>query len=221
LAIKKSQGEYIFLLNPDTELIDDSILELIKFLDQEKQAGIAGPKLLNSDLSLQRSCRKFPSLPDQIFIQLKFYNFFTNKIKPIRDYFMLDFNHDEIKKVDQVMGAAMLVRKKVFDKIGLLDERFWSVFEEVDFCKRAQDSGFKTYFFPNTKIVHHKEQSFSKLNKLKKQNNFNHSLYYYFRKHKPAWQFFVLWLLQPINLLLTFVDAKLNIRGRVGKSKDL
>ncbi len=221
IAIKKATGEYILLLNPDTEIIDNSILKMINFAESNKEIGIVGPKLLNSDKTLQRSCRQFPKLSDQIFIQLKFYNFFADKIKSIREYFMLDFAHDESREVDQVMGAAMLIKKEVFDKIGLLDEKFWAVFEEVDFCYRALQAGYKIYFYPNCQIIHHKEQSFSQMKQVAKQINYNHSLYRYFKKHKPFHQLLALWFFQPINLLLVWLDSKLGIRKHQGKSKDL
>ena len=220
-AIKQATGDFILLLNPDTEFIDDSIIKLIDFAETDSKIGIVGPKLLNSDKTLQRSCRRFPKLIDQIFIQLKFYNFFPNKISAIKKYFMLDFDHNEIREVDQIMGAAMLIKRQVFDNIGFLDEKFWLVFEEVDFCKRAKDAGYKIYFYPDCQIIHHKEQSFKQINNFKKQINFNKSLYYYFKKHKPFYELFILWLFQPINLLLTWFDSIFSIRRVIGKSKDV
>ena len=215
------RSEYVLLLNPDTEFVDDKIKQAIDFMETHPDIGIFGPKLLNSDMTLQKSCRRFPGILDQLFIQLKFYNFFPEKIKATRDYFMLDFDYNEIKEVDQVMGAAVLVRREVIEKIGLLDEKLWAIFEEVDFCKRAKDAGYKIYFYPDWQIIHHKEQSFKQWPSLRKQTNFNRSLYYYFKKHKPFWQLFLLWLAQPINLLLTIVDTIFGIRKKQGKSKNL
>jgi len=212
---------FFLLLNPDTEFLDNKILQAVEFMQNNSDIGILGPKLLNSDLSLQRSCRRFPKFLDQFLIQLKFYNFWPNKFKAIRNYFMLDFDHNETREVDQVMGAAMLIKSNVFEKIGLLDEKFWAVFEEVDFCKRAISAGYKIYFYPDWQIIHHKEQSFQQWQILRKQINFNKSLYHYFYKYQPFWQLFILWLLQPINLFLTYLDSIIGIRKRVGKSKDL
>jgi len=220
-AIKLAKGECVLLLNSDAEFVGDGIEKVLEFMKQNSDCGILGPKLLNSDGTLQKSCRRFPKLLDQIFVQLKFYNLFPERIDSVREYFMLDFRHDEIKEVDQIMGAAMLIKKEVFDKIGLLDENFWAVFEEVDFCLRAKKAGFKTVFYPDFEIVHHKEQSFKQVRSMRKQINFNKSLYYYFFKHKPLWQLFILWLLQPINLILTWFDSILKIRKIFGKSKDL
>ena len=221
IAIKQAKGDYILLLNSDTELIDNSLNKMIEFIDTNNKIGIVGPKLINTDGTLQRSCRRFPGLVDQLFIQLKFYNFWPNKIPAIKKYFMLDFMHDKAQEVDQVMGAAMLIKKKVINKIGLLDEKFWVHFEEVDFCKRAKDVGWQTYFYPDTQIVHHKEASFKQIASFYKQINFNYSLRYYFKKHKPFWQLLVLCLIQPINLFLIWVDSMLGIRNKVGKRKDL
>jgi len=220
-AIKQAQGKYILLLNPDTEISENSIKNLINFADSNQNIGIVGPKILNPDLSLQRSCRRFPGFWDQFFIQLKFYNLFPRKIPTIKKYFMFDFDHQHTMQVDQIMGAAMLIKKSVFEKIGLLDEKFWAVFEEVDFCFRAYKAGFKIYFFPQAKIIHHKGQSFNQVASLRRQINFNHSLYHYFHQHKPFYQFFILWCLQPLNLLLTLIDIKLSLRKSIGKNKDL
>ena len=115
----------------------------------------------------------------------------------------------------------MLVRRQVFDKVGLLDEKVWLIFEEVDFCQRAKDAGFKIYFTPQAQIIHHKGKSFAQRKTLAKQINFNRNLFYYFKKHKPFYQLFFLWLLQPISLLLALIDQLFGIKKRVGKNKDL
>ncbi|HOY56363.1 MAG TPA: glycosyltransferase family 2 protein [bacterium] len=214
------RGSYILLLNPDTEFVDDKIKKALEFMENNPEIGILGPKLLNTDDSLQRSCRRFPNFLDQLFIQLKFYNFFPNRIKATREYFMLDFEHNENREVDQVMGAAMLIKREVVEKVGLLDEKFWAIFEEVDFCQRTKNVGYKIFFYASWQIYHHKEQSFGQWPALRKQINFNHSLYHYFKKHKPFWQLFLLWLVQPINLLLTWIDVAVGIRKKAGKSKD-
>lgn len=219
-AIKQSSGEYILLLNPDTEFMDDKTKDAIEFMENNPEVGILGSRLLNTNGSLQRSCRKFPNFLDQLFIQLKFYNFFPNRIKATREYFMLDFEHNENREVDQVMGAAMLIKRGVVEKVGLLDEKFWAIFEEVDFCQRTKNVGYKIFFYASWQIYHHKEQSFKQWPALRKQINFNHSLYHYFKKHKPFWQLFLLWLVQPINLLLTWIDVVVGIRKKVEKSKD-
>jgi len=219
-AIRQASGDYVLLLNPDTELIDSSLTEMLAFIKNKPVCTIVGPKLLHSDKTTQASLRKFPGFWDQFFILLKLHNFFPN-LKPIKKYHMFDFNYDEIIQVEQIMGAAMLINKKVFDKIGLLDENMWLIFEEVDFCKRAIDVGCHIYFYAPTQIIHHKGESFSQHKALVKQINFNHNLFYYFRKHKPFYQFILLWLLQPFSLFLAWLDQLFNFKKIFGKNKNL
>jgi len=219
-AIQQASGNYLLLLNPDTELIDNSIFKMLEFIKQRPACGIVGPKLLHSDKTTQASIRKFPSFWDQFFILLKLHNFFPN-LKPIRTYHMFDFKYDEIIQVEQIMGAAMLINKKVFDKIGLFDEKIWLIFEEVDFCKRALDAGYQIYFYVAAQIIHHKGESFNQQKTLTKQINFNHNLYYYFKKHKPFYQLIFLWFLQPISLLLALLDQLFGFKKIFGKNRDL
>ena len=134
---------------------------------------------------------------------------------------MFDFNYDKLTQVDQVMGAAMLIRKKIFNQLGLLDEKFWLIFEEVDFCQRALAAGYKIYFTPTAQIIHHKGESFAQHKTFAKQINFNRNLFYYFKKHKPFYQFFFLWLLQPLSLCLALIDQLFGLRKKLGKNKDL
>ncbi len=218
-AIQRAKGKYILLLNPDTEFIDHSLTELIKFADHHDKIGILGPKLLNPDKSIQCSVRRFPSFWDQFFILIKLHNFFPY-FKPIKDYHMFDFAYDKPTSVDQVMGAAMLIKRQVFDALGLLDEKFWLIFEEVDFCKRAKNHGYQIYFTPHTQLIHHKGESFAQHKTLAKQINFNHNLFYYFKKHGKFHQFFFLWLIQPLSLFLALLDQLLGIRKRIGKNKN-
>jgi GT2 family glycosyltransferase len=224
-ALEKISGDLILLLNPDTELLDDSLLSLINFLEQKERdgekIGAVAPKLLNSDGSLQRSCRQYPSLRDQFFVQLKLHRFLSGKIKAIRKYFMLDFDHQSIKEVDQVMGAAILIPRKVLGLVGVFDLGFSKIFEEVDLCFRIKKADFQIYFNPVAKIKHHKGVSFSQVKKLKKQWDFNRCLYLFFKKHRPEWQLFVLYLLLPANLFLTLVDKVFSFKEKMVNNKDL
>ncbi len=202
-GIKQAQGEFILLLNPDTEILDNALEKMVNFMRQYSSCGILGCKLLNSDGSLQPSCRAFPSLYSQVIILLKLHNFFPRLVKK---YYMLNCPHHEIREVDQVMGACFLIRKKMIDEIGLLDEGYRVLFEEVDYCKRAKDANWKIYFTPEAKIIHHKGQSFKKQEIVAKQINFNRSLLRYFKKyHFPA-PYLMLYFLQPLSLFLAYLS---------------
>ncbi len=219
-AIRRAAGRYIFLLNPDTKLIDGSLARLIKFADRQAEPCLVGPKLLYPDGSLQPSVRRFPRLLDQALILLKLHNFFP-RCRPLRRYYMADFDYRTIAEVDQLMGAAILIPQKIFRRLGLLDERFWLLFEEVDFCQRVRAAGYKIYFNPQAAIIHYKGQSFKRRGTLLKQMNFNHNLFLYFKKHHPFYQLLILWFLQPFSLLLAALDQAFNFKKIFGKNPDL
>lgn len=200
-AIRKSRGEYILLLNPDTQILNQAIEKSISFLDTRLEIGILGCKLLNPDGSIQPSCRTYPTFLSQAIILLKLHNLFP-KFLPIRKYYMLDFDHCQAREVDQVMGAFFLIRKKVIDEIGLLDEKYWIWFEEVDFCRRARKAGWKIYFWPKAQIIHQKAASFDQVCGLKKQFWLNRSMLRYFRKFESPFAFFFILCLYPISISL-------------------
>ncbi len=209
IAIKRSHGDYILLLNPDTEVLDSAIDKTMSFMEKTPDAGVVGCRLLNKDLSLQLSCRTFPTLISQIWILLKLHNFFTRQLKSIVKYYMLDFKHDTIKEVDQVMGAFLMTKRSVINNIGMLDERFWILFEEVDFCKRVKESGLKVYFYPLAEIVHNRSSSFKQESSLRRQKFFNRSLLKYFKKHHSLFAYLVLLILQPISYSLALLTQAL------------
>ncbi len=212
-AIKKSKGEYILLLNPDTEITDNAICKTWEFMRQKKDAGIAGCKIQNEDGTLQTSVRRFPDLLSHIIILLKLHNFFPN-FESIKKYYMSGWPYNETKVVDQVMGAFYMIRREVLKKIGLLDEHFYIWYEEVDLCKRTLKAGWKTYFYANAQIIHQKGQSFSKRTKLVKQLIFNRSLLYYFFKHHNSFSYLVLLILYPISLIITSIVQLLGIEKK-------
>lgn len=183
VAIRQASGRYVVLLNPDTRVENGALQKMVAWMDAHPDVGVAGPKLLNPDGTIQRSVRRFPALADQMLILLKLHRLFPG-LAPLKKYFAADFDYDEESDVDQVMGAAFFVRREVFEKIGLLDEAFFIWFEEVDFCKRAREAGFRVVYAPAASITHRGGESFAKEFTLKKQRYFNASMRTYFRKHR-------------------------------------
>lgn len=181
-AIKLAVGDYILLLNPDTEVLDNSLKQSFEFIKNNQDCGAMGAKLLNSDKSLQSSVRSFPTFWP-IFLMLIKAPKILKKIKAIDNYLCVDFDYNKIQVVDQIMGAFMLIPKKVFDKIGLLDENFFIWFEEVDFCRRIKKSGLKVIYNPQVEIIHYGGQSFAQEKIIKKQLLFFKSALRYFLKH--------------------------------------
>ncbi|MFA6307619.1 MAG: glycosyltransferase family 2 protein [Patescibacteria group bacterium] len=202
LAIKQARADYIFLLNPDTELTKDFFTKIFQYIQNNPNVDIVGPKIINDDGSKQASVRRNPDLFSQILVLLKLTNI-AGANKFLEHYFFKDFDYSQEQDVDQIMGAAMFIKRSVFNKIAAFDENFFVWFEEVDLCTRAKAFGLNISYFPGAYIIHHGGVSFSKSNILKKQKMFNKSLLYYFFKHKPLWQTIIILLLLPINIILT------------------
>ncbi|NQU83245.1 MAG: glycosyltransferase family 2 protein [Parcubacteria group bacterium] len=181
-AIKESRGEFVILLNPDTELISNSLAQMLEFMRQDQRVGVLGPKLLNPNKTWQPSTRRFPNFLNQFVILLKLPHIFPN-LKVYKNYLMKDFDGQSEREVDQVMGAAFMIRREVIEKVGMLDERYFIWFEEVDYCKMAKDAGWKVYYIPFVEVVHYGGESFVQLKTLKKQLMYLNSMIKYFWKH--------------------------------------
>lgn len=145
-GIKKSQTEYILLLNPDSKVLPKTIKEMVSFMDQNLDVGAASCRVELSDGSLDwASHRGFPtpwaSLLYFIFKSRKLYNL-TNR------------NLNETHEVDSIVGAFMLLRKSVLDKVGLFDEDYFMYAEDIDLCFRIKQAGYKIMYVPYVKILH-------------------------------------------------------------------
>lgn len=190
-AIRRCSGKVVALLNPDTRVTKGALGRVMEWMATRPDVGIVGPKLLNPDGSLQESVRRFPGLLDQSLILLKLHHLWPSA-PPFRRYLAKDFAYEKEQDVDQLMGAALFVRRKVFEGIGLLDERFFIWFEEVDFCKRAKQAGWGVVYLPTASVIHHGGKSFAQAMTLRKQRYFSSSMGKYFRKHRGAWTMLVL-----------------------------
>lgn len=152
-AYEESKGKYIFLLNPDTILVDDSVDRMVSYLDSNSDVGLVSPTLLYEDGTLQRSVRKFytyfGSLLDNRFMNPVVSRFpFITKVLPGL------VNHSVSQEVEWAKGAALLIKRQVIDQIGLFDEDFWIYGEEMDLCFRIGKAGWKKVFLHNCRIIH-------------------------------------------------------------------
>jgi GT2 family glycosyltransferase len=181
-AIELSQGEYVLLLNPDTILHPKSLDKLVRFLNINKDVGACGPKLLNTDGSNQDSVRCFPSFRGALHrhTAFKFLGIFKGQYKK---WVMYDYNHDKQQDVDQVMGAALMVRKSVIKQVGVMDERFFMYYEEVDLCYRIKQTGWRIVYIPEAVITHIGGSSSGQITVSKRIMAMT-SLLKFFRKHR-------------------------------------
>ncbi|MBU1131158.1 glycosyltransferase family 2 protein [Patescibacteria group bacterium] len=157
LGIKKAQGRYILILNPDILILSEAVSKMYKFMEENPHAGIAGPKLLNPDGSLQYSCSRFPDW------RLPFYRrTFLGKTRQGREwtshYLMKDWDHQTDKKVDSLYGACLMVRQKAIDQAGLLDERYFMYLEDLDWCRRFWQKNWEVWYLARASVIHYHQR---------------------------------------------------------------
>ena len=145
---------YLLLLNPDTELRDASAAELIRYLDDHREVGIAGAQLCFEDGRLQPSARRFPSLANLFFSRRSPLSRLLPGNPGSRDYVYADRNIDLAGPVDAVAGAALAIRAGLWDKLRGMDESFFMYGEDSDLCYRAAESGWEVHLVPAARIHH-------------------------------------------------------------------
>ncbi len=133
---KLAKGRYLLFLNSDTVVEEGTLTRVVEFGDANPTVGIMGPKLLNEDGSLQYSCRRYPNLLTGFFRNTPLGRLLpTNRFAS--DYLMKEYDHEMPRDVDWVSGAALVLRRELYDQIGAFDEAFFMYCEDVDLCWRG------------------------------------------------------------------------------------
>lgn len=181
-GIRQAKGKYILLLNSDTLLKNNAFLKMVKFMEEHPEVSVLGPRLLNSDGSFQASVGRFPNLP--VVAVMLFREHFGGSGYVRR-------SPDKIGPVDWVMGAALMFRREVADKAGLMDERIFMYMDEVEWCYRIKKTGGKIMFYPEAEIIHLGGGS-SKTGRKDPILNIYKGLIYFYQKHKSPMELVVL-----------------------------
>ncbi|MEW6535977.1 MAG: glycosyltransferase family 2 protein [Candidatus Auribacterota bacterium] len=219
LAAKQAKGQYVLLLNSDTELTEDGIDGIIDFMDKTPDAGVIGGKILFPNKTLQLSCRRFSLYLSEFINQttglVKGINPFASYIKMKH----LDYGKSHI--IDWVSGAYMLIRKDLINEIGLFDDEIFMFCEDMDLCKRVYNHGYSVYYFPGSTIIHYHGATAKK--------NPSRSIFYsfwsssiYFRKHRGTRSaafykrtVFITWhLLKAFLILLGYISKSSKIKEK-------
>lgn len=148
--------DYFLLLNPDTVVRPGALQALVDFMDKTPEAGIAGSRLEEPDGTPQCSAFRFPSVWSELDSGLRLgvvTQLLAQKVVPILPV------TEAIQQVDWVAGASMIVRRQVFETAGLMDEKYFLYFEEVDFCVAAKNAGWSCWYVPESRVVHYVGQS--------------------------------------------------------------
>jgi N-acetylglucosaminyl-diphospho-decaprenol L-rhamnosyltransferase len=185
-GIAVSQGRYILLLNPDTEVVGGALATMVEYMDGHPQVGVLGPQLLNPDGSIQSSRRRFPTMSTAFFESTILQQWFPHN-RVIRHYYIADRPDDEVQEVDWVTGACLLARRETIEQVDLLDEGFFMYSEELDWCRRIKAQGWKVIYLPTARVIHYGAQSSEQVKSFQ-YIQFQRSKIRYFRKHHGSWQ---------------------------------
>ncbi len=221
LIAKGAQGNYLFLLNPDTIVMPSALDLLVAYAERHPEMGIIGPKILNPDGSLQYSCRQFPNPTAALFRNTPLGKLFPNN-RFTRDYLMTDWDHNSEREVDWVSGAALFIRRELYERLGGLDEQFFMYCEDTDLCYRAWQLGGRVVYYPEAKIVHAIGRS-TDLVANRMIRVFHISMYRFYKKHYARKTPFFLRPFVPVGLALraslfllkNYKDAFVRWLGRV------
>jgi N-acetylglucosaminyl-diphospho-decaprenol L-rhamnosyltransferase len=153
IGLRETASTYVLLMNADAWLVDGALEHLLAFAGSRPRAAVVGPRLLNPDGTLQRSVRGFPTV-----WRLATEYLFLRKLAPgssaLNAFYAGGFDHDEVRDVEVVMGACMLVRRGAVDEVGECDEDYFLFSEETDWCFRFREAGWEVVFFPGAECVH-------------------------------------------------------------------
>lgn len=206
-VITKTSGDYVLLLNPDTEVRNDTLAVLVDFMKAHQDAAAAGCRLVRPNGTVDRSCRSFPG-PWPVATELFGLSRVFSKSRLFGAYRMTWFEYDHETEVDQPMGSCLIMSRKAIEEIGIFDQDFPIFFNEVDWCYRAVQAGWKIYFTPATEVIHHGAASTKQVRRAMKKES-HRSLARFYRKHYRKRIFApVYWLILSAIKLSELVRAR-------------
>jgi GT2 family glycosyltransferase len=210
-CVALSSGEYILWLNTDTILKPDSLHKLWQFLERNPKAGIAGPKVLNSDGTFQYQCRRgMPTPSAAMFYILRFHHWWPNNVK-IGRYLLTYMSTDSPAQVDAISGCCLMAKHRVWEDIGPLDENIFGFGEDIDWCVRARKAGWEVWYYPESVIVHLKGLGGGHSKPYHKIWGIHQAMWVFYRKHLlHQYPFFIAWLVW-IGVWSSFIFSTIRI----------
>ena len=153
IAISKSSGRYICLINSDILVLNRCIKNLLTLMDSHPRVGLASPRILNPDRTLQPNWRKFPTLWRSLLR-----TFAVDRLLPTSPHFLGKSNNywtnKPVRNVDVLMGCFWIIRRQAIAQVGLMDEDFFMYGEDIDWCKRFHKSGWDVVYYSNAEAIH-------------------------------------------------------------------
>ncbi|MBI4713815.1 glycosyltransferase family 2 protein [Candidatus Uhrbacteria bacterium] len=189
LAMQYADARYFLVFNPDIAVFGGEFDAMVEYMDANPNIGMLGPKLLNPDRTLQYSCYRFmgPSIIFYRRIPILRSLGFAKRADSL--YQMKDWDHNEIRDVDYLLGAAMFVRKEAVEKVGGFDPAYFVYFEDQDWCRRFWLAGWRVVYHPDIKLVHYHRRETAEGSFLQQIRNpltriQMQSAIYYYKKYK-------------------------------------
>ena len=196
VALRQVTGEYVLLINTDTIVRRDALRTMIEFLDAHPEAGACGCKILDPDGTLQLDSRRGFPTPLAAFCKMSGLSRFFPKHPLIAHYHMTYLDPEQTAEVEVLSGSCMMVRKAAMDQVGLLDESYFMYGEDIDWCYRFHQAGWKSYYVPTTSIIHFRGESGRGV-PLRILYRKSRAMSIFVNKHMARrFRFFPLWLLQ-------------------------
>ena len=180
IGIRRARGDRLFLLNPDTVVVGDALSTLVNYLDNHPDVGVVGPQLRYPGGAVQSSRRRFPTLATAFWESTWLESRAPRRV--LDRYHVRDRPDDAVSEVDWLVGAALMVRRDVVDEVGLLDEAYFMYSEELDWCYRIRQAGWRVVYLPEAEVIHHEGKS-SEQAVTARHVNFQRAKLRFFRKY--------------------------------------
>jgi len=190
IAVKKAKGYYILLLNPDTIAAEGCLNKSIQYMDKHRDIGVLGCKVMLPDGRLDLACRRSFPTPEVSFYRMAGLSKLFPKHKRFAQYNLTYLDENETYEVDSVVGAFMMVRREVVEQVGLLDEDYFMYGEDIDWCCRIKQTGWKVVYYHEAEIIHCKGACGGKKNP-RIIREFYRAMYLFYKKHYKSEYSFV------------------------------
>ncbi len=214
VGVHHASGRFLLFLNPDTVISSNALSQAVRFMENNPETGLMGPKILNPDGTLQLSCRRSFPTPLVAFYYFSGLSRLFPKSKRFGRYNLTYMDENETAQVDAISGSFMFMKLELFREIGGFDERFFMYGEDIDLCFRIRQKGYQIWYHPQIQIIHLKGKSSAK-RQIRSRIYFYDAMIIFTRKYqKFQGGFFPSWLVS-FGILL---QATLNIGATLFRS---
>jgi len=201
-ALEIASGQAVLFLNPDTEMSPGAASTLLRYLAEHPDVGVVGPRLRYPDGIIQSSRRSFPTPLTGLIESTIVQRWFPHP-GVLDRYYRARFSDDQTQDVDWLVGACLLARRETITAVGGFDERFFMYSEELEWCFRVRQAGWRIVYLPDAEVIHHEGRS-SEQNRVRRSRTFLESKSRFYEKQFGA---DVGRALRIYLLALTFVEA--------------